>query len=421
MNRPPGPSPWRGRLLALTGILLVALNLRAAVASLAPIAGRISVDVPLDAIVLGVLGAAPPLAFALAGVLTPRLSARFGVEHTLLGAVALMLAGQVLRAVATGPAAGPAVVLGGSVVAFFGIGVGNVLLPPLVRRYFPDRIGTVTSGYVTMQTLSATIAPLIAVPLGVAVGWRLSVGSWSVLALLAAVPWIVELTRVRGRDAPPEGVGRPSPLDRGIWRSRTAWAMAAGFTSTSATAYVVFSTFPALLAGVANVDAATGGALVAVFSLVGLPLGIVMPALAARLRSSAGPALFSLVLNIGGFLGLLLAPTAAPLLWMVCIALGGAFFPYSLALVGVRSRTEEGALALSGFMQGVGYTAGALGPLLVGILHAVTGGWTAPILVLLVATVPLVPAAIVLSRPGYIEDEVGVPRVAVEGSALRIR
>jgi CP family cyanate transporter-like MFS transporter len=404
-----GRPPWRGRILALSGILLVALNLRAAVASLSPIADRISTDVPLDAIVLGVLGAAPPLAFALAGILTPRISARFGIEHTLLGAIVLLVVGQLFRAFAVGPTAGPVVVLVGSVVAFLGIGVGNVLMPPIVRRYFPDRIGTVTSGYVTVQQLGATVAPLVAVPLAVVVGWRLSIGSWGVLAVLAAVPWVVELTRTRGREtreAAGLAAAREAPIGRGIWRSPTAWAMAAGFSSTSAVAYVVFSAFPALLHGVAHLDDATGGAFVALFSFVGLPLAIVMPQLAARLRSSVGPALFSIVLSVAGFLGLLLAPAASPLLWMVLVSLGAAYFPYSLALVGARSRTQAGALALSGFMQGVGYTAGALGPLLVGILHAVTGGWTAPLIVLLIATVPLVPAAIVLRRPRFVEDDV---------------
>jgi CP family cyanate transporter-like MFS transporter len=91
---------------------------------------------------------------------------------------------------------------------------------------------------------------------------------------------------------------------------------------------------------------------------------------------------------------------------MSCVALGAAFFPYSLALVGVRSRSHVGSVALSGFMQAVGYIAGALGPLLVGVLHAVTGSWTGSLILLLVALVPLVPAAFVLRRPRLVEDEI---------------
>jgi MFS transporter, CP family, cyanate transporter len=399
------PSPWRGRLLAFAGILLVALNLRAAVLALSPIAHRISVDVPLDAIVLGVIGAAPPLAFAAAGFFTPRLAGRLGVEQTLLVGVAFMAVGQIVRAVV--PSA--AVIVVGTVVALLGIGIGNVLMPPLVRRYFPDRIGGVTGSYVTVQTIGATVVPLVAVPLAVAAGWRFSLGSWAIIAVVAAVPWLVELARARGRGSREAVVIGASeaepPLAAGMWRSPTAWAMAAGFTSTAAVAYVVFAAFPALLADVARVDDATAGALVAVFSLGGIPLAIVAPLLAARLRSSTGPALFSVVLTGTGFIGLLLAPAAAPWVWMACVSLGGAFFPYSLALVGVRSRTHRGSVALSGFMQAIGYIAGALGPLLVELLHAATGGWTASLIVMLVLLLPLVPAAIILSRPRLVEDE----------------
>ena len=402
------PSPWRGRLLVLAGILLVALNLRAAVVALSPIVHQISHDVPLDSIVLGILGAAPPLAFAVAGALTPRLTVWWGVERTLLVGIGLLVLGQLVRAVV--PSA-PVIVVA-SVLAFLGIGVGNVLMPPLVRGYFPDRIGGVTAAYVTVQTVGATIAPLVAVPVAIAVGWQTSLGSWAIVAAVAAVPWIAELVRARGReplDTAAIAAARPEPLAGRIRRSPTAWAMAAGFATTGAVAYTVFATFPALLADVAHVDEATAGVLVAVYSLGGIPLSILMPPLAARLRSSVGPALATFVLNATGFLGLLIAPTFSPWLWIVCISLGAAFFPYCLALVGFRSRSHAGSVALSGFMQAFGYVAGALGPLLAGVLHAATGSWTGSLILLLVALVPLVPAAWILRRPRFVEDEV-VPR-----------
>lgn len=411
MSSTPGIAPGRSRLLALAGILLVALNLRAAVVALSPIAHRISADVPLDAVVLGVLGAAPPLSFALAGALTPRLARRVGLERAVLIGVGLMTLGQLVRAVA----GWPSLIVVGSIITFVGIGVCNVLMPPLVRRSFADRIGGVTAAYVTVQTVGATLAPLIAVPVAVAAGWRISLGSWALVALIAAIPWLVELARTRGRGTADEAAvvdatsadtaGAPS-LGGPIWRAPTAWAMALGFLSTASIAYVVFSIFPALLADVAHVDEGTAGALIAVFSLGGLPLAIVMPPLAARLRSATGPAVFTLVLNATGFLGLLLAPTFSVWLWMSCIALGAAFFPFSLALVGVRSRTHAGSVALSGFMQAVGYVVGAVFPLLVGVLHVATGAWTASLWVMLVAVLPLIPAAVILRRPSRIEDEI---------------
>ncbi len=71
---------WAGRTAALLGILLVAVNLRSAVAALSPIIDQISRDIPLDPVVLGIIGAAPPVTFALMGLFTPWLSRRLGLE-----------------------------------------------------------------------------------------------------------------------------------------------------------------------------------------------------------------------------------------------------------------------------------------------------------------------------------------------------
>lgn len=401
-------------------IVLIAFNLRPAFASLAPVLNEIMADTGLTATGASLLTTAPVLCLGLFGPLAPWLARRLGLERTILAVLVAILVGTGLRGLGAVPA-----LIGGSLLAGAGIGVGNVLMPPLVRRYFPGRIGVVTGGYITVQTIGATVAPLIAVPVAEAAGWRVSLGSWSVVALVAAAPWVAELLRSRARDpvaapgpaAPGREPAHEPALGGAIWRSPTAWAMAAGFLSAAAIAYVVFSAFPAMLQDVAHVDEATAGALVALFSLGGLPLAIVMPMIAARVRSAVGPAVFALVLSAAGFLGLLLAPTLSPWLWVACVALGAAFFPYALALVGVRSRTHAGSLALSGFMQAIGYVAGAVFPLLVNILHAVTGGWHASLVVMLVATVPLVPAAIVLARPRFVEDELSrrrAPRDAPE-------
>jgi CP family cyanate transporter-like MFS transporter len=106
-----------------------------------------------------------------------------------------------------------------------------------------------------------------------------------------------------------------------------------------------------------------------------------------------------------GYAGLLLAPAALPWVWVALVGAGPLTFPLVLVLVGLRSRTPEGTVALSGFTQGVGYALGALGPLLVGVLHELSGGWTAPLAFLLLTLVVIAVAGRVVARPRMLEDD----------------
>ena len=124
---------WQGRALALIGIVLVAFSLRSAVASLSPVIDHISRDFPVSPVIVGLIGAAPPVCFAVFGLVTPLVERRFGLERVAVGALALMSLGLLLR----GFAGDSTSLLAATVVVFAGVGAGNVLLPPLVKKYFP--------------------------------------------------------------------------------------------------------------------------------------------------------------------------------------------------------------------------------------------------------------------------------------------
>ena len=403
--------PWRGRLLVLAGIALVALNFRTAVGGFSPIAGLVSRDIPVDPLLLGVIGAVPPLAFAAGGVLGPLLARRLRLEPALVVAIAALIVGHLGRALA--PDATVLVVA--TVLNLLGVGVGNVLLPPIVKRYFPDRIGLLTAGYVTIMSIGATIPPFVAVPVASALGWRASLGVWFLLSLTAAVPWVLELLRRRGSPQPMDVAEREAEetdagLTRRLFRSPMAWSMALFFGATAIGAYGAFGTFPAILVDTAGATPAEAGALLGVFSVMGFPLGLIVPGLAARLRSIVPLLVAGMLFWVAGLLGLLLAPATATVLWMVFTGLGPLLFPLGLVLVNLRSRTHAGSVALSGFMQGIGYLLGGTGPLVMGVLHSVTGGWTASLIFLLAVLVLIVPAIVLLRKPRFIEDEVASHR-----------
>ena len=399
---------WAGRTLALAAILLLALNLRSAVAALSPIAAFIAEDVPLDALALGVLGMLAPVAFASCGLFAPALTRRFGLEATLVGACVVMLAGPLLRA----SAGSSAVLFAGTALTFLGMGVGNVLLPPAVKRFFPDRIGALTAAYATLLAVSSTIPPAIAVPLAEASSWRVSLAVWGLFAVLALVPWAVLWVRGRRTARDASGDGRPLPpaqhlSARGLRKSPIAWAMVLAFAVSSLNAYGMFAWLPQLLMEHAGLSAAGAGALLAVYSLTGFPLSLGVPVLAARMRSVAPLIFVGALFFVTGYLGLLLAPGAATVLWVILAGAGPILFPVVLVLINTRTRTPSGSVALSGFSQGLGYSAGALGPLVVGVLHEVTGAWTGPLVFLLITGFLPVIAGLVLRRPGYVDEPRG--------------
>lgn len=401
MSGVPIRSLWAGRGMALLGILLIALNLRTAVGSISPLVALVSHDIPLGSVGLGVLGALPPITFALSGLVAPVIARRIGIESTLLAACAAMVAGPVLRAVAPDYA----VLLLGSAVALAGMGFGNIMLPPAIKKYFPDRIGQLTAAYGTLMALSISIPSLVAAPLAAAGSWRLAAGSWAVLAVLALVPWLVLRAQDRRAAAEAEAAPASPPRLGRLWRSRTAVALAIAFSATGLNMYSLFAWLPELLIQRAGMTAGEAGALLFLFGIVGLPLALVAPILAVRVRNTGYLIGVGVLLFLVGYLGLLLAPSLLTWLWVLSAGTGSIIFPLCLVLIGLRTKSPAGAAALSGFVQGIGYACAALGPLLFAVLHDATGGWSAPLLLLVGASLVAVVAAVLLRRPSFVEDE----------------
>lgn len=402
------PAPlFAGRTLALLGIVLVAVSLRTAATSLSPIVGAVGADIPLDAVGLGVLGMLPPIMFALAGLLAPRISHRLGLERFLILAIVAMIAGLTARAAA----AEYGVLFVGTLVALAAAGVGNILLPPLVKRYFPDRIGLMTALYATCISFGTVLPPAFAFPVADLAGWRTSLAVWAVLAILSLPPWIAVLARSRRRtreeasDSAPEVVEAAPAMIGRVWHSRTAWAIAIMFSLTSFQAYSLFAWLPALLIDQVGVGEFEAGLLLAFWGVLGMVASLSAPILTARLRNVGWILHFGGAGFVLGYLGLLVAPGVSPWLWVALCGIGQGIFPACLALINLRTRTHDGSIALSGFAQFIGYTIAALGPLLVGVLHDLTGGWTASLILLSATSALFVYFGIVLRRPTLVEDE----------------
>lgn len=177
------------------------------------------------------------------------------------------------------------------------------------------------------------------------------------------------------------------------------------FSTSTILTYASFAWLPDMLGDLAGTTPTEGGVLLAVTGLVSVPGALLAPLLVARFRNVGWLIAVGVVSFVLGYLGLLVVPTPLTLLWVLLVGLGSILFPVCLVLINARTGTAAGTVALSGFAQGIAYALGALGPLLVGLLHDVSGTWTLPLLFLIAIALLAIVPAITLARPGLVEDE----------------
>ena len=390
--------------LVLVALVLTGLTMRVAVTSVGAELDDLRHGLHASSGVAGVLTTLPVIAFASMGFLAPALAHRLG-DHRLV-AIALTAAtvGLGLRAVATDIWLFAAL----SLLALAGGAIANVLMPTLVKRHFPDRIGTLTAVYTTCLAIGTTSAAGLTVPVADAAGgWRFGIGCWAILTAIAVLPWLPTL-----RSDDPTDEDRPDRLPVGrIARTRLGWALALMFGTQSFQAYVTFGWFANFFRH-NQVSAAEAGLLVAFFAALSIPISMVIPAIAVR--GQRGLVAFLTSCSAVSYLGMLFAPVGGAWLWMLLGGIGSGIFPLTLTMIGLRSVQVPVTAALSAFTQGIGYLIAGTGPLLVGLLLDVTGeDWTWPLILLLVASVLAFASGWYAARPRHVEDELNMPAVRV--------
>jgi CP family cyanate transporter-like MFS transporter len=381
--------------------------MRLAVAGLSPIIPLIQKDFALSTFAISLLGFIAPLCFAIGGVFTPRIARRVGLENTVVIALVLILLGHILRASATNWS----FLSLGTFFALLGMGFGNVLMPPLVKKYFPDRVPLLTSLYMTLVAISSLVPPLIAVPLSDSISWRGFLAQWGALAVVAVIPWVIQIPQGRSaaKAAALAAKTELHPNHVAIWRSPTASAIAVILAVSSINGYAMYAWMPIILVDISQVTLAQAGTLLGVYAAIGAPLALIMPLLAGRLRRVDFLIHFATACFIVGYSGFIFFPTQAPLLWTVIAGTGPLLFSLALVLVNLRSRTPRTSMALSGFATTVAYVVALTGPPMLGFLFSATGGWTASLISLSVISLAGSVAGIVLARQRMVDDELVRP------------
>ncbi|MBF4160328.1 MFS transporter [Nocardioides acrostichi] len=395
----------------LIGLVLTAVNLRPGVVSIGPVLDEVQRGVGLSGPEAGLLTSLPVLCFACVGAAASWVAARLGLHRAMLLALVAVTAGLAGRAlVGSAPSF---LLLSG--LALAGTALANVLLPSLVKRHAPDRVGAMTALYSTLLAVGLTLALVSTVPLGAALspgdeGWRWGLGFWAAPALMGVAAWGVlarhDRPAVRARGSLPLGDVARTPLALGL---------AGFFGLQSVQAYVIFGWFATLWRD-SGFSAATAGVLVGVVTGTSIPLSAWLPGVLARSRRP-GLVLGAVCLCFPfAFTGLLVAPASLAVLWAVLAGIGTTSFPLVLTLIGLRADTAEGTASLSAFVQSTGYLIAAAGPFVVGVLHGASDGWSLPLVFLLALCVPLLVLVPYVVRPATIEEQVAT-RCATAGDA----
>jgi len=370
--------------LIILGIIVIAANLRTPLTSVGPLVSLIRDDVYISNTLAGLITTVPLLAFALLSPLVPKLGQRYGVELIIMIALIFLTVGIVIRSLS-----GAANLFIGTAILGFAIAVCNVLLPSIIKRDFPNKIGSMTGVYSISMNLSGAIASGVSVPLDVNAGlkWQGALGIWGILSFVSILCWLPQL-RNQTKQATTKSQQMASN-DVNVWRSPLAWQVTLFMGIQSMVFYVLIAWLPEILKQ-QGIDSNQSGWYLSIMQLALLPFAFIVPVIAGRMSNQRLLVVITTILLLTGTLGLLNGSSTIILLCIIILGIGGGCaFSLSMMFFGLRTEHAHQAAELSGMAQSIGYLLAAIGPALIGYLHDATNSWNLPLFILLGASVLL--------------------------------
>lgn len=376
--------------LAMALIVAVGLDLRPSIASIGPLLPMLRADFQLSNAAVAVLTALPPLLMGLLALPAPWLAHSLGLTRTVLWALALVSLATLARAFS-----GSATMLFAATITLSaGIAVAGALIGGFVKARFPARAGLLMGIYAMSLGFGSTLAAGLTLPVVILTeGWRIAAGIWAVLGVLAILAWW-GLTR---QTQSPLHTGRRADLPL---RNKTAWAISAYGAANS----ILFFGFLAWLVPMfLDLGAENPGLILTSFTL-GFMLANPLPGLSKTPDRRRQTTLAGAV-ALAGIAGIALMP-GLPFVFVPMLALGiGASFTLGMTLALERAPDAHQATAWNAMSLAFGYGIGALGPLMVGGLHDLSGGYDLPLLAMaavaavMLALTPLLGPAPIAAKP----------------------
>ena len=388
---------------ALLGFVVIALNLRIAVVALAPVLADIERTHHLSDGTAGLLTTLPLVCFGVFAFAAPWLAVRLGLHRLLILAMLVLVVGIALWLVP-----GVASLFGGDIVAGAGIGIGNIVMPGIIKRDFARQAHLVTGLYTTVVSISGAVAAGLTVPLASAtgLGWRGALILWGIPALVAFVVSVLWARQPQPQPAPLVRTGDDRRVHavsiRALLADPVAWAVTAFMGLQSLGYYATVAWIPTLLQD-HHLDAGQAGWMLSFATFPAIISSLTTPSIDRRLGGGPTMVLVATGLCAVAYIGLLADPAPLIYLWMTFLGLGqGASFTLAIHYMVVRSPDHRHTGALSAMAQGFGYLLACVGPAALGAVHSATGGWTVPMAVLTAVLVLQVLVGIQASRNRHV-------------------
>lgn len=392
----------KGNWLILIAIIMVASTLRAPLTSVGPVINDIIQQFNINDGIAGSLITIPLFIFAIISPLVSKVTYYLTMSRTILLSTLLLVLSLILRV------AGDFILfILGTILLGVAIAFGNVLLPSYVKWYFPTQVGIVTGIYSSMMHFTAGLGGGLSIPISSVsqFGFRLSLSSWVIFAIVSIFLWIPIVTKNSKIERKTTSANQRNKANKtNIVKSRIAWIIAAAMGFQAMIIYTIVMWMPSILID-KGVDSSTAGFLFMLNQFSQVPMTFIVPIIAYKLSNQRILAIIITTLFLLGFS--FLFSHSLILLFIGVIILGaamGACFSFCMILFSIKARTDNGSVMLSGFGQSIGYLIGAIGPVLVGYLYDITHSWNSGIVALFIMSLLFLIFSYSASKNRVIED-----------------
>ncbi len=347
------------KIILTAVIVLVALNLRPILASVGPLLPAIQQDIALSFKLASLLTTLPVFAMGLFCLAGYKLAHRFGFNQIIIFSILMLVLAAGLRLWAFDASS----LIVTALLAGLGIALIQALMPMVIKSIYgaqhPKIMGLYITGIMAGAAISASLSPFIEAKYG----WKMGLGSWSLLAILAFIAWMIfkpDARRFLESDTS-NTIATP-----GLWRNRRSWYLAI-FFSLGSSGYVCVLAWLSPYAIEQGFTATQAGLMLGLLTAMEVVAGLVFPALSAKNIDRRWILYVLCVLQIIGFGGMAIMPDINLWLWSAIAGLGiGGIYP--MAIIVSMDHHSDSMIAgkLAGFVQGVGAMIAAIAPWIAG-------------------------------------------------------
>lgn len=375
-------------------IILFSCILRAPITGTGSLINILSSKFHMSAGEAGLLTTLPLLSFAVMSPVAGLLSARHGAGRIFMASAMMLIVGIIIRSFF-----GKAGIFAGTAIIGLAIAVGNVLLPAVVKSFFPNRIGGMTSLYTVIMQVVSALSTAVSVPVAVCFSWRGALGIWLFPAAAALIICIFNRNLVIST-----GEEKRPFQSKSLYSSRLTWWITAYMGVQSMMFYSMISWLSPMMQD-NGYDAMESGYMLSVYVIMGMAGSGLLPFIMKCCRSWSVTGTVLGAMYLAGMLCMMKASSTGIMVagMIICGFCSGTCVSFSMALFGFHTSNGSSASRLSGVAQAGGYLIAASGPVALGKIFELSGDWTAPMMILTAAAVFLIFAGRIVGREEIID------------------